>query len=126
MLFVRMSVRTGYFNDMNKVNYKVPTLLEHLNIRFHRNTEQLSMSLTNILHKIRYAKYIDNLNAFIYGSGTLLVLEKIMFLNLLFKLCTLARYCKTTFLCNKNGSINKLCKYRRIFLNTYVHKPTKT
>lgn len=54
--FVRMSVRTGYFNDMNKVNYKVFTLLEHLNIRFHRNMEQLSMSLPNILHKIRYAK----------------------------------------------------------------------
>lgn len=74
-----MSVRTGYFNDMNKVNYKVLTLLEHLNIRFHRNTEQLSMSLINILHKIRYAKYIDNLNALIYGSRTPLVLEKIMF-----------------------------------------------
>lgn len=50
-LFVRMSVRTVYFNDMNKVNYKVLTLLEHLNIRFHRNMKQLSMSLPNILHK---------------------------------------------------------------------------
>lgn len=54
--FVRMSVRTGYFNDMYKVNYKVFTFLEHLNIRFHRNIEQLSMSLPNILHKTCYAK----------------------------------------------------------------------
>lgn len=74
---MRMRVRTGHVNDMNKGNYKVLTLLEHLNIRFHRNMKQLSMSLPNILHKIRYAKYIDNFSALKYGCRTLkLVLEK--------------------------------------------------
>lgn len=38
------------------------------------------MSLPNILHKTRYAKYIDNFSALKYGCRTLkLVLEKIVF-----------------------------------------------
>lgn len=44
------------------------------------------MSLPNILHNTRYAKYIDNFSALKYGCRTLkLVLEKIVYFEFIVK-----------------------------------------
>lgn len=47
---MKISVGTGYFNDINEVNNKVIALFEHFKICFHRNRKLLSLKIPKILH----------------------------------------------------------------------------